>query len=133
MITTIKPHHYPKILEVWKARKLPDMPQSSLPDTGVCFEAPNGDLAAFGFIYKTNSDIAWAEWITTNPSFSAPARHEALDALIPSLLLLARINGARVVFTSVLDQGLISRYKKHGAMVGDSGATNMVWNVGKGD
>lgn len=129
MIASLSTQHQPTINAIRELRKLPFIPVECLPKTGMVYEH-KGDVVAFGYIYKTDSAISWLEWVTTNPTYSAQARHEALEALIPALVTTAKEGGASVVFTSVTDQALMERYKRLGARVGDTAATNLIWKIG---
>ena len=115
------PADYPLISSWWNARSFPPIPPQFLPPTGFIV----GDHAA-GFLYSTDSGIAWMEWITTNPQSVKIDRDNALNSLIDALTVEAKRLGFSAVFTSVADSGLISRYARHGFGVTDTTMTNMV-------
>ncbi len=81
---------------------------------------------AVGFLYRTDSGLAWMEWITTNPASDKMDRDKALNLLIETLINEAKSQGVAAVFTSVEDTGLIDRYGQHGFQVTDKNMTNMV-------
>jgi hypothetical protein len=115
---------YPTISSWWRERDFPTIPEHHLPKTGVVV----GDVAA-GFLYATDGGIAIMEWVTTNPAASSEQRHLALGILVNELCEQARAQGFSMMFASVGDVGLISRYQEHGFFVSDKGATNMMKRV----
>jgi hypothetical protein len=104
-----------------EARGWPVLTESVLPRTGFIV-----DETAVGFLYKTDSSLCWMEWLVTNPSAPSEHRDKALDGVIEHLTSEAKMWGARAVFTSVSDAGLIERYKKHGFHESETAMTNMI-------
>jgi hypothetical protein len=83
------------------------------------------DTAA-GFLYRTDSAIAWIEWIVANPAAPKLQRSEALNLIISSLTEAARTMGFKAIFTSAHHPGLIGRFKEHGFTETDSAVTHLI-------
>ena len=118
------PADYPAIASIWAARAFPALPPEALPANGIIV-LNDRLIVAFGFLYLSDSAIAWTEWLTTNPEAQPAQRHEALDLIIKSLEATARAAGRRILFVSLADRGLISRFIAHGFQAGDEQMTNL--------
>jgi hypothetical protein len=112
----------------WAVHKWPAVPQEALPSTGLVVVGPNGPICA-GFLYSTDSSLAWLEWVVGNPLCDKILRDEALDLLIPALLAEAHKSGKSQVFSSVQHPALLKRYKKFGALEADTNMTNVIWRL----
>lgn len=106
----------------------PLIPRDMLPRTGVIVEVDGINTCA-GFLYNTDSNIAWLEYVVANPLCDKLIRDKALDSLIPALLERAKGMGKSAVFSSIEHPGLIKRYQKHGGIIADSGVTNFIWRI----
>jgi hypothetical protein len=124
-VAAFNPEHYTSVVGLWRARAFPPLPPEALPPTGCCIMKGNCLIAA-GFLYLSDSTIAWTEWLTTNPDAAAQERHEALDLIIEYLETSARAAGRRILFVSLADAGLIKRFTSHGFAVSDSQMTNLI-------
>jgi GNAT superfamily N-acetyltransferase len=113
---------YPIIAEWYKARGFPLLPLHMLPQNGAVVEG-----AAAGFLYLTDSPIAWMEWIVTNPE--ASGRGEAIKAVVEHLHKVAKDNNCAAIMCTVNSETLISVYKDCGFDVTDVGMTNMCRRV----
>lgn len=116
------------LLKWWKGYSWPAVPKDALPQNGIMIE----DLCA-GFIYKTDSSIAWIEWIIGNPEASPQERRNALEALIPELVRKAREMGFKSIF-GALKAGqslhLEKIYEANGLPVSDVFMTHYLGRVG---
>jgi hypothetical protein len=124
-IKPLGPFDYAHVSAWWQAQNWPVIPQEMLPSTGLIVESEGEKLAA-GFLYKTDSKIAWLEFLVGNPESDKMKRRQALDALIQGLCDEARESGFTRIFTSAQHPGLIERYKGHGFMETDKNMTNLV-------
>lgn len=112
---------YPLICSWWQARDWPIISPECLPKHGILV----GNYCA-GFVYTTDSSLAWIEWIVSNPATDSKERNQAMDILIDSLIGKCRLLGARYIFTSVSHEKLQDRYVKHGFNVTESQVTHMI-------
>jgi hypothetical protein len=119
---------YPALKTWWTLHSWPAVPQEALPKNGLIIEHLGQRICA-GFIYSTDSSIAWLEYIISNPLCDKLIRDKALDLLISGLIELAKSLGKTVVFTSVKHPSLIKRYAAHGAIETENNMTNMVWRI----
>jgi hypothetical protein len=62
---------YQRVSALWTANNWPIVPAHALPITGRVI-MDKDQLVAAGFIYLSNSSIAWLEFVVTNPK--APQR-----------------------------------------------------------
>lgn len=108
----------------WNAHNWPCPDQEMLPETGFIVE----DVCA-GFLYKTDSKIAWLEFIISNPKIEKEKRTQSLDLVISALCEEAKKLGFKVIFTSVQHKKLIQRYENHGFIVADNDMKNMVKRI----
>lgn len=115
MIRDYTKEDYATLCEWWKSKDFTPPPEELLPATGyVCNEI------AAGFLYLTNSPIAWAEWIVGNPEVDKEARSIALDELINHVCCAAKKAGSIVVFSSSNNAHFMKRLTTLGFVVGDT-------------
>jgi hypothetical protein len=127
-IRSYKSEDYVALKAWWAIHKWDPMPPESLPKNGLIVEHLNQRICA-GFIYSTDSNIAWLEFVISNPLCDKLIRDKALDLLILSLIDLAKSLGKEIIFTSLNHPALIKRYEKHGATKAEENMTNMVWRI----
>lgn len=108
----------------WKAHEFGVIPRHYLPPTGFIVEV-NGVKVIAGWLYKTDSAIAWMEWIVSNPEVSADVRRPALTSLIETLIMTAKEDGFELVFTSSNHPKLMDTFKAHGFVVGDTDVSQL--------
>jgi hypothetical protein len=72
-----------------------------------------------GFLYLTNSKVAWLEWIVSNPDYRQDDRKEALELLINTLESVAINQGYEIILSIGRNSGLIETHKKLGYTVDD--------------
>lgn len=114
------PNDYSMLCSWWNTHKFPPPPEAIFPQVGVII-----DECAAGFLYQTDSAIAWVEWIVVDPVCDKIKRRQALDLLIDELSALAKNKGFKVIFTSVEHEGLMDRLKTKGFAIGDTKVTQM--------
>ena len=103
-----------KVRQWWEAWGWQQLPDAALPPT----RRMVNDCAA-GFLYTTNSSIAWIEWITVDPKSDKLIRRKSLDELIKLLEQDAKGQGAEQIFIASLHPGLSARLDSHGYTRGD--------------
>jgi hypothetical protein len=80
-----------------------------------------------GFLYTTNSGIAWVEFIVSNKNFTnRSVRLDALNLLINSLSNVAKTAGHKYAYTILKNQSLMNRFKDIGYIKGDSDCFEMI-------
>lgn len=119
-----KSKDYGTVSQWWKAREWPIIPLEYLPNHGLII-----DNYCAGFVYNTDSAIAWIEFIVSNPNSDKVKRSQAMDILIDSLIGKARILGAKCVFTSSNNEKLIKRFVSQGYSIADRNVTHLMRGV----
>ena len=123
---------YELLTEWWHNWKWPAMPLEALSDTGLCISALDGEPLAIGFVYLTNSTIAWVEWITASPHIDKRERAAAVRFLLDELCDLAKDRGKKVLFSSLNPEktpGLLAKYQERGFIVTDEKMTNVIARI----
>ena len=78
-----------------------------------------------GFIYLTNSKVAWVDWIISNKGYR-DKRSEAITMLVSSLTRVCEQNEAKFVYALIKHDGLIKTYESLGYVAGDSYNKEMI-------
>tara|TARA_B110000285_G_scaffold188551_1_gene214781 strand:+ start:4579 stop:4989 length:411 start_codon:yes stop_codon:yes gene_type:complete len=113
----------------WKDWKWDAPPKDFLPDDG------KGGLIVLdedvpvcaGFIYVTNSKVAWVDWIISNKNYREKSkRQQAIDLLIESLTNVCKANGNNYTYALIKHKGLIEVYEKNGYTIGENYTQEMI-------
>jgi hypothetical protein len=97
-----------------------------LPKTAIIISNEGIDICA-GFLYQTDSSMAWLEYIVSNFEYKKKEkRKEAIEFLINILSELAKDNGYKYIYTSLKSKSLIERYANCGFITGDSNCQEMI-------
>ncbi len=116
-----KEKDYQTICSWWEKHNWPKIPLVMLPQTGYII-----DNVCAGFLYQTDSNIAWLEFIISNPDITKENRSKALDILIDKLSETARGLGFTTIFTSSNHPSLINKYENNGFTKADFNMTNLM-------
>lgn len=80
-----------------------------------------------GFIYITNSRVAWVDWIVSNKEYrEKDKRREAIKMLIDSLTNISRMSGSKYAYALIKNNSLIKTYEDLGYVKGDSYTSEMI-------
>lgn len=122
---------YDKLVEWWNWFRFPVPSRECLPDNGECglMISKDGIEIGAGFIYFTNSSMAWIEFIVSNPKYKNKDRQLAIETLIVELTEICRSKGCKVIFTSIKNENLINRFTAAGWAKGSIGTTEMVFKL----
>jgi len=106
----------------WEAPKRDFLPQDGAGgimvwdgDTPVCA----------GFLYNTNSKVAWVDWIISNKKYKE-SRKEALAILIETLTSIAKNLDNKFAYALIKHNGLINVYEQQGYISADSYNKEMI-------
>lgn len=100
-----------------------------LPDNGrggvIVFD---GDIpVCAGFMYLTNSKVAWIDWIISNKEYrKKPLRKEAIELLVAALTNISTDSGSKYGYALIKSKSLIETYEKLGYIKGDSYTSEMI-------
>ena len=121
------PDDYPQAAKWWESHNFPaPIPESALPDSGiVVFE--DGNDVCMGWLYLTNSSIAWIGFVVGSNEVSPRVLHEGILKLFESLNRLALAKGYSAVYANFGLRGLLKSLEKIGFKQGGTNYTEMVW------
>jgi hypothetical protein len=119
---------YDMLCQWWKDWRWTAPARDFLPEngTGGLLVEKNGIPIVAGFIYFTNSAVAWNEFIISNFDYKDKDRKEAIKILIFELTELAKRNGSKYVYTVVKNQNLKKAYEEIGFSNGSVKVDEMV-------
>lgn len=72
-----------------------------------------------GFIYTTNSKVAWVDWIISSKTYRKPERKDAIKLLVETLTNICRNTGHKYSYALIKHSGLIETYTNLGYIKGD--------------
>ncbi len=108
----------------WTAPARGFLPQDG---TGGIVVEVDGIPVVAGFVYLTNSKVAWSEFIISNFEYKDKVkRKEAIELIISDLCRIAKTCGAKYVYTSVKNPSLIKHYEKIGFVLGSKKVDEMI-------
>jgi hypothetical protein len=127
-IRRLEESDYDELVKWWKDWKWDAPPRDFLPENGTGgFMVSNSDSdICAGFIYLTNSKIAWIEFVISNKQYKGKDRKDAIQFLINSLSAIAEESGAGYGYAVLKHKGLIEYYKNSGFNESDNNITEMV-------
>lgn len=100
-----------------------------LPDdaTGGLIVFDGDEPVCAGFMYTTNSKVAWVDWIISSKTYrTKPTRKECLDLLIYALTHICKSKEHKYVYALIKDRNLIATYESLGYVKGDSYTGEMI-------
>jgi hypothetical protein len=107
---------YETICEWWKWWRWPIVEKQNLPNngTGGFMIEKNGTPIVTGFLYITNSNLTWLEFIVSNPEYKHKDRKQAIELLINKIEDLSRSLGKNTIFSIGKNKHLIETHRKLG-------------------
>jgi len=79
-----------------------------------------------GFIYTSNSKVAWVDWIVSNKQYRDDDRKEAISLLVDTLTNICKNTGHKYSYALIKHQSLIETYEKLGYIKGDNYTSEMI-------
>lgn len=80
-----------------------------------------------GFVYVTNSKVAWVDWIISNKNYTdRKGRRLALRLLIQALTNISISSDSKYIYALIKNQHLIKVYEELGYIKGDSYTSEMI-------
>jgi hypothetical protein len=80
-----------------------------------------------GYMYLTNSKVAWVDWIISNKEYTKkPQRKDAIKLLVSALTEICKNTGSKYVYALIKNQSLIETYEELGYLKGDSYTSEMI-------
>lgn len=127
-IRLLTDNDYSTLLNWWSFWKFPAPAKDILPEEGrggIMVYKDSIEICA-GFLFFTNSKMAWLEFIVSNPEYKEKDRKEAICFLINELTFIAKSKGFKVVFTSIKNENLINRFKECGYIIGSENTKELI-------
>lgn len=110
VVPYVREEHYEQVrgwMRLWKQ----DMPPTALPRNG--FIIPG---KAAGFLYLTDSSIAWIESLVAAPGLSREERSQAVDAIVTAVIERARELGVEMLMGYTHLDAVVQRAVRLGFM-----------------
>lgn len=106
----------------WESWNWPPVTKDLLPLNGLggLMVYKEDVLIAAGYLYLTNSKVAWLEWVVSNPMYRENDRKDSLKLLINSLEHIALQQGASIILSIGRNKGLLEIHKSLGYTVDDT-------------
>lgn len=80
-----------------------------------------------GFMYLTNSKVAWVDWIISSKQYTKkPHRKNAIKLLVSSLTGICKNTGNKYVYALIKSRNLIETYEELGYVKGDKYTSEMI-------
>ena len=91
----------------------------------------DGDIPVVaGFLYITNSNVAWVDWVVSNLEYkNKKNRKIAIETLISSLEIKAKELNKNIMYALVKNQSLINTYVEMGYIQGDAYNTELIKRI----
>ena len=129
-IRELNENDYDNILVAWWKQWGWEPPQKDfLPDNGkggiIVYDQDTPICA--GFMYITNSKVAWVDWIISNKEYTKkPHRKDAIKLLVSSLTGICKNTGSKYVYALIKSRNLIETYQELGYIKGDTYTGEMI-------
>jgi len=129
-IRPLNENDYQEILvEWWKQWNWEPPSKDFLPDDGkggvIVYDGDTPICA--GFIYVTNSKVAWVDWIISNKEYRVKdKRREAIKLLIESLTNICKQTGSKYGYALIKNKSLIKTYTDQGWSEGQGYTSEMI-------
>jgi len=130
-IRVLKDEDYSTLKKWWTWFRFPSPPKEYLPEEGkggIMLIKNNVEVCA-GFIFFTNSKMAWVEFIVSNPNYREDDRSELIKSLIIEIAEIIKNKGYKVIFTSVKNESLINHFESVGFLKSANNTTEMILNL----
>ena len=113
----------------WKDWEWTAPPKDFLPENGeggvIIFDGEVPVCA--GFMYATNSNVAWIDWIISNKEYTKkPQRKDAIRLLIKTITNMALDAGFKYGYALIKNKSLINTYENVGYTKGDAYNSEMI-------
>ena len=130
IIRPLNENDYDTILcDWWRNWGWEPVERDFLPDNGkgglIVFDGEEPVCA--GYIYTTNSKVAWVDWIISSESYrKKPQRRDAIKLLIETLTNICRNTRHKYSYALIKNQSLVNIYEDLGYEKGDSYSSEMI-------
>jgi hypothetical protein len=107
---------YETICDWWKWWRWPIVPKENLPNNGTGgFMVQNNNIPIVcGFVYITNSNLTWLEFIVSNPEYRQEDRRSAIKMLMSECEKFCVSIGKKAIFSIGRNKHLLEIHKELG-------------------
>lgn len=109
----------------WERHGFPIIPFNMLPETTLVVEN-KGNLVYSVCIYKTDSDLCWSAFPTSNKQVPFEDRKEGLTFLLKSADDYIKEQGYNISFTTTANKNIKDSLTKNGHTLGDEGVDHFI-------
>jgi hypothetical protein len=120
---------YNTLVKWWSDWGLYSPNRDFLPEEGLGgLIVTDGDIpVCAGFIYNTNSSVAWIDWIVSNKEYKVKGkRKEAILLLIDSLTNICKNTSHKYIFSNNNNKFLINYFIESGYIVGCKNSVELI-------
>ncbi len=112
----------------WSDNRFAPPPIDFLPNNGtdgiVVINSDTKEKICAGFIYITNSQVAWLEFVVANFDVkNKELRKQSIEFLISNLV---KTSGKKYIFSSIKNPHLIQHFTNSGFIIGSQNTTELV-------
>jgi len=130
IIRPLNENDYDTILsEWWRAWGWEPVERDFLPDDGKggLMVLDDEEPVCAGYIYTTNSKVAWVDWIISSDTYrKKPQRRKGLKLLIETLTDICKNTGHKYSYALIKNRSLIGIYEDLGYEKGDNYSSEMI-------
>ena len=121
-IREIRESDWDTMQDWWNKWNWPIMSKDLLPMNGCggLMVYKENELIACGFLYLSNSKVAWLDWIVSNPEYRNDDRKQAISYLIECLEEVAKQQGYEIIISIARNKSLIETHKKLGYTIDEN-------------
>lgn len=120
---------YNTLVKWWGDWGLNSPDRDFLPEDGIGgLIVTDGDIpVCAGFIYNTNSKVAWIDWIVSNKKYRIKGkRKEAILLLIDSLTNICKSTSHKYIFSNNNNRFLVDYFVESGYIVGCKNSVELI-------
>jgi hypothetical protein len=117
------------LIEWWRNWGWEPVEKEFLPDNGKggLMVLDGEEPVCAGFVYTTNSKVAWVDWIVSSDTYrKKPQRKEAIKLLVETLTNICRNTDHKYVYALIKHSGLSDVYEELGYVRGDKQISEMI-------
>jgi len=118
-VRAFKDSDYEEVSKWWNKQGWPSLPVELLPDTGIVVEC-HGKMCCVGWLYTSNSELAWLGWPVANPDAPAFSRGRAVLKMIETLESLAKELGYSALMTFSEVPAMMKAYEQKDWKIGET-------------
>ena len=129
IVRPLNENDYDAILKGWWEDWKWQAPQKDfLPDDGKggIIVLDGEEPICAGFMYATNSKVAWVDWIISSKSYRGEGRKEAIKLLVETLTNICKNTGYKYSYALIKHPSLIDTYVDLGYIKADGYTSEMI-------